>query len=179
MYIEESFENNNKFTVNLSVNLKKYSGSLNLLSLTSDNKAFITSINKSSLKSELFTEDSSESLFVKMIVSFNEITIKYKAKFNKTLNQLVYAENSSLFEIKGLDDSKFESVNDFAFKGGGRMVNILSMIEGAIIDSVINTFDDKYLNWIFWMNNLVKKTRILVLLFYHLKLDFVDVFKDN
>lgn len=149
MYIEESFENNNKFTANLSENLKKYSGSLNLLSLTSDNKAFITSINKSSLKSELFTEDSSESLFVKMIVSFNEITIKYKAKFNKTLNQLVYVENSSLFEIKGLDDSKFESVNDFAFKGGGRMINILSMIEGAIIDSVINTFDDKYLNWIF------------------------------
>lgn len=156
MYIEESFENNDKFTVNLSSNLKKYSGSLNLLSLTSDNKAFIsnflgecdriTSINKSSLKSELSTEDSSESLFVKMIVSFNEITIKYKAKFNKTLNQLVYVENSSLFEIKGLDDSKFESVNDFAFKGGGRMVNILSMIEGAIIDSVINTFDDKYLN---------------------------------
>ena len=41
MYIEESFENNGKFTVNLAVNLKKYSGSLNLLSLTNDNKAFI------------------------------------------------------------------------------------------------------------------------------------------
>lgn len=156
MYIEESFDKNDKFTVNLAVNLKKYSGSLNLLSLTNDNKAFIanflgeadkiTSIRKSSLKAELSTEDSSEALFVKMIISFNEITIKYKAKFNKTLNQLVYVENSSLFKIKDLDDCNFESVNDFAFKGGGCMANILSMIEGAIIDSVINTFDDKYLN---------------------------------